>query len=265
VVSQSRSECAQYLANCTPKLRYLSKILLETVVKGKRRLLVFANWPMVGWHVEMFVHLLGFRVLSLRSKHTDEMKTATIAKFNNPDCPVDVLVSTYNTCSIGVNLHRACHDLVMIEPAVNANMQLQTIGRVHRIGQRHVQNVHILFQDHTFNRYLEWRCAQKMIAQISGQGRKAYPELDVASSRSDDESDLDDEADLALGHSADAMYRQLFGQSRTRLQWNDPAQLYDEDPGQRSLEAIVAEEGAPRRTRRETRSGQYASQGKAVG
>jgi hypothetical protein len=60
VVSQSASECAQYIANCTPKLRYLSKILLETVVKGKRRPLIFAAWPMVAWHAEMFLHLLDF-------------------------------------------------------------------------------------------------------------------------------------------------------------------------------------------------------------
>jgi SNF2 family DNA or RNA helicase len=83
------------------------------------------------------------------------VKTSTIAKFNDPSADVEILVRTYNTCSLGVNLHRACHDLVLLEPAANANMLLQAIGRVHRISEEKVQNVTVLFQDHTFNRYLE--------------------------------------------------------------------------------------------------------------
>ncbi len=63
------------MRNNSPKLQYLSHILLHAVVEKKKRLLVFAEWPMVQWKVEMFLLNLGFIVLCLRSKHSDEEKT----------------------------------------------------------------------------------------------------------------------------------------------------------------------------------------------
>jgi hypothetical protein len=58
-IPRDRADCAVYLAMSTPKLRYLCRILLQKVVRGNKRLLIFTDWPMVQWHLEMFLKNLG--------------------------------------------------------------------------------------------------------------------------------------------------------------------------------------------------------------
>lgn len=94
-------------------------------------MLVFTEWPMVAWHMEMFVTVLSFWTLSLQSQHSDEDKTIIVSRFNNLKVKINVLIIMYQTCAVGINLHRACPNLVMIEPAINANTALQAIRRVH--------------------------------------------------------------------------------------------------------------------------------------
>ena len=140
-VPRLRSDVASYLAYSSVKLRYLSWILLHVVITGKRRLLIFARWPMLGWIVEIFLLNLALNVSSLCSIHLEEERTRKITRFNDSSSTVEVLVTTYATCALGVNLHKSCADLVMLQPAVNANTALQTIGRIHRLGQSRKQNV----------------------------------------------------------------------------------------------------------------------------
>ena len=165
----TRKSRARYLANGSAKLRELSRVLLNTVVIGGRRLLVFANWPMVQWAVEMFLVTLGFRTRSICSAPKESEKTETTRKFNDEHYGVDVLVTSYRTCAIGLNLHEqfdpptvhggsvqshkfcTITDAVFLGPAINANTTIQAIGRVHRLGQRNQQQVTIIFQDNLFN------------------------------------------------------------------------------------------------------------------
>ena len=91
---------------------------------------------------------------------------------------------------------------------------------------------------------MEWKCAAKMIAQISGQGSKAYPEI-AADHRTtskaagidadDEDSGLNERHTVLLEGSANDMCMELFGQTRSCLGWFNPAILYDEDPNQRKL------------------------------
>lgn len=54
-VPRDRADCAVYIAMSTPKLRYLSKLLLDKVVRSGKRVLIFIEWPMVQWHLEMWL------------------------------------------------------------------------------------------------------------------------------------------------------------------------------------------------------------------
>ena len=229
-VPRTRAEAALYIARSSAKLRYLAKLLLSKVIAEKRRILIFAEWPMVSWHCEMFLQALQFNVLSLRSAHSEDEKTRIITKFNDPAAKVDILITTYRCCSVGVNLHAACHDVVMLQPAINANTVLQAIGRVHRLGQTHVQDIHILFSDHTFDRFVEMRQATKMIAQIEGQGRSAFPELASINAQEDSDTERDIKVSDKVHDVASSLYQQMLGQRRSRLGWTDPAKLYD--PGE---------------------------------
>ncbi|WEW56683.1 hypothetical protein PRK78_002131 [Emydomyces testavorans] len=51
-----------------------------------------------------------------------------LQQFNNPENKVEILVVTYNTCLLDVNIHQAYSELVMLESVINANTILQTMG-----------------------------------------------------------------------------------------------------------------------------------------
>ena len=78
---------------------------------------------------------LVFKAFGLRSVISAEQENRVIKEFNEFATDIGVLVSTYQTCSIGVNLHKACSDMVMIRVQEDADMVLQAIGRIHRLGQ----------------------------------------------------------------------------------------------------------------------------------
>lgn len=229
----NRASCAYYLANSSPKLRYLCKLLLAKVIDQKRRLLIFAEWPMTQWHLEMFLMNLGFHTLSLQSKHTDEEKIIIVNKFNDPKSNIDILVTTYRTCIVSINLHKACSDCVMVEPAINTNMVLQTIGCVHQLDQNVPQTITILFLNHSFNRHIEYNQAKKMISQIAEQGKEVFRNVvemaratqSSAPQDSDpDEPEEDIEVTVVKGE-ADQILQQMLGQCRSRLGWDDPMDL----------------------------------------
>ncbi|RMJ23547.1 hypothetical protein PHISP_05584 [Aspergillus sp. HF37] len=63
------------------------------------------------------------------------------AQFNDAGVDVDIIVVTYPTYSLGLNLHHKCSDVVSMKPAINSPTQLQASGRVTRIGQKNAQRI----------------------------------------------------------------------------------------------------------------------------
>lgn len=228
-----RAWIAHYLSNICPKFKTLAKVASSVVLERNSRLLVFNAYPTTQYLAEQFLKVLGFRVKVLRAGMTADRISSVAAEFNDKNASVDVLVITYATCSFGLNLHRICHDLVMAEPALNANTALQTIGQVHRLGQTTPQRVWILSSPHTFDAFVEANQARKMVIQIAA-GDEPHEEIGNGTNTGRGSGE---EVPTELGRRCEDLFCQLFGVQKSRLSHRDPADL---DLGRDQLKSIHA-------------------------
>lgn len=98
-------------------------------------------------------------------------RKAIVDEFNDPSSDVHVLVaSMLGGAATGLNLQTCCSDLIIVAVALNINTFLQTLGRLHRMGQLRFQRVWILTQDHSYDQVLQHKQTQKMLQQIAGEG-----------------------------------------------------------------------------------------------
>lgn len=143
---------------------------ISTKKKQTPRFLIFCHWPMVMWVTEMFLDALGVEHVTIRSSMSPEPRTIAANKFTSRDSRCDVLITTFNFGATGLNLHENCSRVIVLEPALNINTLLQSVGRVAKgLGQTEPQKVWILFQDHTICRYLEASSTKKALPQIAAE------------------------------------------------------------------------------------------------
>lgn len=180
----------QYLLADCLRLRFLFHLLYQEgaleLSRDATRFLIFTNWPMTCWLVEMFLSGLGVDFVVINASMTAEHRSAMVEKFNDPDSTVRVLLTTFSCGSLGLNLHSQCSRVVLLETPLNHNATIQTLGRVHRLGQTRQQRAWILFQDHTIQRYVEYNATKKMLAQLAGDYRLYLEEM------SDDDVSVED-------------------------------------------------------------------------
>jgi hypothetical protein len=58
-----------------------------------------------------------------------------------------------------------------MDTPANINTIIQTIGRIHRLGQKEVQDIYIITVDRTYDQILQAKATVKMIAQLAGEAR----------------------------------------------------------------------------------------------
>ncbi|KAI9775006.1 MAG: hypothetical protein M1839_001606 [Geoglossum umbratile] len=167
-VPRAASDLVEFLTNTSPKLGYLCGVLADVVLGKREKLLLFAEWPMVMWVTEMLLGLLDIPYFAIRASTKADNRTSIMRYFNDANHPTLVLLTMFRTCSLGINLQRACHRMVVLEPARNLNTLLHAIGRINRVGQAERQTVTILFCENTFNRWQEYIATEKFMAQLTG-------------------------------------------------------------------------------------------------
>ncbi|RMZ78246.1 hypothetical protein DV737_g3998, partial [Chaetothyriales sp. CBS 132003] len=180
MVYATRWELLGFIASSSVKLRYLCRLLYQclygnstdnTTPHEAEKLLIFTNWPVELWELGFFLDLLGLPFLELRSGQTVQEKEMTIARFNDPYQRAKILITTFKATAVGVNLHKACHNVVMMSMPENVNSALQAIGRVHRLGQTHNQNIWILGVVNSYDEFLQVKVCEKFKAQILGEAK----------------------------------------------------------------------------------------------
>lgn len=92
-------------------------------------------------------------------------------KFNSPDGNVDVLITSTQLNSFGVNYHRMCHRGILLEMPQNLNTQLQVFGRLWRIGQQHKVVWKVLLSRHTWDFKAELGNLSKFAKSLAAEGR----------------------------------------------------------------------------------------------
>ena len=194
---------ARYLAHQSPRLRYLLHILVQQGVfdsgSSQPRFLIFCHWPLTIWLVQMFLGTLPLDFVVVRAGMPNSLRSNAIARFNDPSSSTQVLVTTYNCGATGLNMHSQCSRIVLMESALNHNSLFQTIGRIHRLGQREEQRAWLLFMDHTIQRYMEFNNTTKVLPQIAAQYRP-FLERQVPESTEDRDATIEQLANQLLSH-----------------------------------------------------------------
>ncbi|KAJ5649628.1 SNF2-related protein [Penicillium longicatenatum] len=172
-----RFDRARYLLCQSPRLKYLLKIFLAeglTPSSAKPRFVIFCNWPMTVWLVQMLLHALSLEFAAITSPMSVADRTEAINRFNDSNNDCSVFITTYTLGAFGLNLQSNCSRLVLMESAINYNRVFHAIGRMHRLGQKEPQKIWYLFQDSTIQRWMEWRNLTKLRGQIAAQNREAF-------------------------------------------------------------------------------------------
>ena len=72
-----------YCSVYSVKLRFLIDLTYKTRIIRNRKLIVFANWSVMQWNTEWFLHLLSFQILSIRARHKAADREAVVKAFND--------------------------------------------------------------------------------------------------------------------------------------------------------------------------------------
>lgn len=247
---------AEYVCGFSPKLRYLCRILHEGLYGSDEKLrgktLIFTNWPIEQWLVELLLRNLGFDYYNIRSSLSAGERSRITGKFNDPADPVPFMIASFRSTALGVNLQSGCHRLVMMSTPDNLSLVMQTIGRIHRIGQLRPQYVWLVGLDFSYDQLLQHGMVRKMVTQLCGEA--ALVKLDdnpemreqmyqrARQAAESDDFDRNAVHDLFVIQQADEMICQLLGMRCSRLYWGS------KELGQK--DSLLSNVNTPSRTRR---------------
>lgn len=161
----------------------------------------------------MFVVRLGLRTVSITASKTAEERAAVATEFTSPRSGCQVMITTYNCGATGLNLHGNRHIVVLVENALNCNLEIQAMGRVHRIDQKQPKRAYRLFQNHTICRYLHYNNFHKMMPQVAAQYRDAF----------------EAEVEMAAGADPDSRAKHIYNACEKKLR--DLMGLHKDFPG----------------------------------
>ncbi|THV44125.1 hypothetical protein BGAL_0727g00020 [Botrytis galanthina] len=166
----NRLAAAATAMGLSPKLRAIVLQVAEWRAKGERCLL-FLNWPMSQWATEGVLHLLGFKIMSILSAHKAEDRRKAIEAFNDPKHDVDVMLIGFKIGSYGLNFHHACSKMIIAEYPTSIDILLHVFGRLHRLGQKKVQEIIILFLENSFDGWIRNKMSEKFVNKLLAEGR----------------------------------------------------------------------------------------------
>ena len=153
---------------------------------------------------------LGYKLVSLRSKDSQEERVRKIDAFNN-DPKVQILLFNTKLGAQSLNLHTGGSRIAIIEPPPNMATAVQVIGRISRVGQTSDQLVLLLWVDETYDQILLHKLCRKFISTYGGEGAI--------------ERDKNGDADAAtIVEEGEAVFSELWGleHSPYAFEWGDP-------------------------------------------
>ncbi|KIX01027.1 uncharacterized protein Z518_10093 [Rhinocladiella mackenziei CBS 650.93] len=133
------------------------------------KLTIYCNWPTTQWAVGCLLHNLGVAYYNLWPSTTLARKEEILKQFNDPTDPAMFLIANTRSSALGLNIQGACHKILILEMPDNINTVIQTIGRVHRIGQKEIQYIWLVCVQDTYDQWLFSNATVKMIAQVTGE------------------------------------------------------------------------------------------------
>ena len=129
---------AEFLSYGSPKVRYLVhmiKMVIFGQTQSKQKLLITEELPISALFWELACQLLHVECAVLHSEMNDSERIEVVRDFNNPKHPLKILVITYHVTTQGVNLDESCSRVLVMTPAANGPVEIQSWGRVIRVSK----------------------------------------------------------------------------------------------------------------------------------
>ena len=161
----TRPAMAQYIASTSSKLQALSEDLLQVVICEDRKMLIYANWPLNLWLVELFLSVIQIEFLSIRAGVKTNKRLEAENEYNN-NPKVKVLVCSSRSASESLNLQKGGWHTVVMD-LIPMNVLKQIIGRSFRVGATHPQLIKVLTTDETYDQYLQQRYFANYNAEVA--------------------------------------------------------------------------------------------------
>ena len=153
----------------------------------------------------MFLSILELKILSIHMSMSMQEWAVIAARFNDLNKDVNALIMMYRTCSLSLNLHLACTDVMMMKSVINANIILQALRCVHRLDQLVTQWIWILFSQNIFDQFIEHNQMMKFILQILDMRYSNFESLDCKQENEKDKDNDLSEWETVLQNQADEL------------------------------------------------------------
>ncbi|KAK7893822.1 hypothetical protein LTR67_006523 [Exophiala xenobiotica] len=168
---KDRLETLKAMLYGCPKGRYLLKLLRHhIIVCNEKKVLIFVDVPVSGQYVEWMLKAMHYHAAFMDSNVDETTKAKMVADFNDENSDLEVLITTYRIGAQAVDLQAHCSTVILFEPGVNTNMEIQAIGRIRRPGQQKPQTVYRFYVENTFNRYQELKSLYKRMGEQASWG-----------------------------------------------------------------------------------------------
>lgn len=133
-----RFSFVNYLCSKSVKLQYLCGYIYQQLFGDPHapnstepftpeRVLIYVFWPPTHMLVYGFLRLLGLNVRSLRAGISNEERRDSIARFNDPNSDVQVMVSSYSAGGTSINLQKGCCRLLILEVCLSIPINKLTL------------------------------------------------------------------------------------------------------------------------------------------
>ena len=184
---RDRISFAIWMSQRSVKLQWLAGFLLSVVLGKQEKVLLFTEWPVVQYNVELFLLMVNIEFVSIRSVHTQAQRDQVVSDFNDPAHPAKVCVTSYRCSSTSSNLQKSCHNIVMLEVPGSGCTTNQTIGRVWRMGQKFVAKIYLLTTDLTYDQVIQSRAAKKYYTQLAVTAKVGLMDNNPTTTNNDDD------------------------------------------------------------------------------
>ncbi|KAK5742329.1 hypothetical protein LTR17_003341 [Elasticomyces elasticus] len=148
-----RISMAFYICRPSAKSCFMVRELLEVVVRGGEKMIIWAHWPDTLMLCELICTILQINFLSIRSGKS-LMKRAEAETAYNENVEMKVLICGSRSAAESLNLQfGGWRQLVMDLVPIPTLMQM--VGRGFRFGQKHEQIIKVLVVDETYDQHIQ--------------------------------------------------------------------------------------------------------------
>ncbi|TVY81453.1 Chromatin-remodeling complex ATPase chain Iswi [Lachnellula suecica] len=169
-VDEDSYETGAHMIHASGKFMVLEKLLLELVVKQKKKILIFSGFTQTLDLVDELLLLRGGDGSEYRSCRIDGQiprakRNLGIRLFNKTDSNYRVMLISTRAGGLGINLASAS-DVVLMDQDWNPQITLQAEARAHRIGQKNPVTVYKLISSGTVEEQMMGRIQKKLYLSV---------------------------------------------------------------------------------------------------